>query len=93
MTTYYGPYAYADLDPLARALRDVRDLAEIDYTRGLYLDGEPHNRETVRIAERKSKRAAQSYLEFCQDNATPGYVYSLVREGGAFVVLATLIQV
>ena len=38
MTTYYGPYAYADLDPLARALRDVRDLAEIDYTRGLYPD-------------------------------------------------------
>lgn len=51
------------------------------------------NRETIRIAERKSKRAAQNYLGFCQDNATPGYVYSLVQEGEAFVVLATLIQV
>lgn len=43
----------------------------------------------TRIAERKSKRAAQSYLKFCQANATPGYVYSVVQEDAVFVVIAT----
>lgn len=38
MHTYYGPYTYADLEPLARALRDVCELADLDYTRGLYPD-------------------------------------------------------
>ena len=38
MTTYYGPYTYADLEPLALALRHVCDLADLDYTQGLYAD-------------------------------------------------------
>ena len=45
--------------------------------------------EPIRIAERKTKRAAQSYLTFCQNNATPGYVYSVRQEGTVFVVIAT----
>ena len=54
MTTYYGPYGYSDLEPLARALRDVWKLADPDYTRGLYVDDARPGVSEDELAERIS---------------------------------------